>query len=172
MSFFRKAPDQKPVHHKQPAGAAKPVETSKPSDKPREKMNRSVSPGEQDMSIIAPGMHVVGDLITEGTVRIEGHVEGTIRAGRSVVLGKEGQVVGDIFTQDAIIGGRVQGTITADNRLELQNTAIIDGEIRARAQHLQLDEGATFNGQVRMMDEEKPPIRALPAEAASSLQQV
>lgn len=123
------------------------------------------------MSIIAPGMHVVGDLITEGTVRIEGHVEGTIRAGRSVVLGKEGQVVGDIFTQDAIIGGHVQGTITADNRLELQSTAIIEGEIRARAQHLQLDEGARFNGQVRMMDEEKPPIRALPAEAVSTLQE-
>ena len=113
------------------------------------------------ISIIGQGMQITGDVVTEGTVRVEGRIEGTLRAGKGVVLGKEGEVVGDIFTQDAVIGGRVQGRVVAESRLELQATCEIHGEIRARAQHLQLDEGARFNGQIHMLDEQE--VRALPA---------
>jgi cytoskeletal protein CcmA (bactofilin family) len=75
-------------------------------------------------------------------------------------------VVGDIFTQDAVIGGRVEGRVVAESRLELQGTSVISGEIRARAQHLQLDEGARFNGQIQMIEEEG--MRALPTEPVRS----
>ncbi|MGH7457786.1 MAG: bactofilin family protein [Longimicrobiaceae bacterium] len=111
------------------------------------------APGEGAISIIGPGMTVTGDLETEGTVRIEGVVEGTVRAGKAVVLGKEGRIKGDVFTQDAVIGGRLQGTLTAESRLELQATSVIDGsEIRAPLKHLKLDEGASFNGQIQMIE--------------------
>jgi cytoskeletal protein CcmA (bactofilin family) len=108
--------------------------------------------GESAISIIGPGMHVQGDLITDGTIRVEGRITGTIRAGKAVVLGKDAEVLGDIFTQDAVIGGRVSGTLVAESRLELQSTSVVDGTIRACAAHLQLDEGARFNGQVEMID--------------------
>jgi cytoskeletal protein CcmA (bactofilin family) len=117
------------------------------------------------MSIIGLGMRITGDLVTEGTVRVEGRIEGTVRAGKAVVIGKEGEVVGDVVTQDAVIGGRVQGTVIAESRLELQATARIEGQISARAQHLVLEEGCRFNGQVQMLGEEPAP-RALPAPAA------
>lgn len=123
-------------------------------------------PGENAISIIGAGMQVVGDLITDGTVRIEGRVHGTVRAGKGVVIGKDGEVEGDVVTQDAVVGGRVKGTLTAESRLELQSTSVIDGEIRARAQHLQLDEGARFNGNIHMIDDGAvaEPMRALPPE--------
>lgn len=108
--------------------------------------------GEASMSLIGPGMNIVGDLVTDGTVRVEGRIEGTIRAGKTVIVGKGGEVVGDIFTQDAVIGGSIRGTVVAESRLELQATSDIDGQIRTRAQHLQLEEGARFNGQVQMLD--------------------
>lgn len=111
-----------------------------------------IAAGENAISIIGPGMAIRGDLATDGTVRVEGKIEGTIRAGKAVVLGKEAEVIGDIITQDAVIGGRVTGTVVAESRLELQSTCIVDGEIRARAEHLQLDEGARFNGQIQMID--------------------
>jgi cytoskeletal protein CcmA (bactofilin family) len=113
------------------------------------------------MSIIGPGMRITGDLATEGTVRVEGIIEGTVQAGKAVVVGKEGEVVGDVITQDAVIGGRVRGTVTAESRLEIQATAQIEGQISARAQHLVLEEGCRFNGQVQMLGEEGQ--RALPA---------
>jgi cytoskeletal protein CcmA (bactofilin family) len=102
------------------------------------------------ISLIAPGMKVVGDCETDGTIRVEGRVEGTLKAGKSVVVGRSGEVVGDIITQDCVISGRVSGNITAESRLELQSTCDIQGEIRSR--RVQLDEGARFNGVVHMED--------------------
>ena len=117
--------------------------------------------GEASMSIIGPGMRIVGDLVTDGTVRIEGEIRGTIRATKAVVVGREGLVEGDIFTQDAVIGGRIRGSVVAESRLELQATCDIEGVVHARAQHLHLEEGARFNGQIQMLDADA--VRALPA---------
>lgn len=106
------------------------------------------------ISIIAAGTRIVGDCSTDGTFRIEGTVEGTVKAGKAVVVGKDGVVKGDITTQDAVVGGHVTGTVVADSRLELQATCVIDGEIKAR--RIKLDEGGKVNGQVSMGDGAKP----------------
>jgi cytoskeletal protein CcmA (bactofilin family) len=100
------------------------------------------------ISIIGPGMQVVGECITDGTLRIEGSVQGSVRAGKAVVVGKDGSVEGDVFTQDAVVSGRIVGTLVAESRLELQATCRIDGEVSAR--RMQLEEGAMLNGTVHM----------------------
>lgn len=100
------------------------------------------------ISIIAPGTRIKGDCDTDGTLRVEGTIEGMVRAAKAVVVGKDGVVTGDITTQDAVIGGKVTGTVTAESRLELQATCVIDGEIRAR--RVKLDEGGRVNGKVAM----------------------
>lgn len=109
---------------------------------------QSGQPSTGAISIIAPGTKVIGDVETDGTLRVEGTVEGQIKAAKAVVVGKDGVVTGDIATQDAVIGGRVTGTVVAESRLELQATCVIDGEIRAR--RVKLDEGGKVNGQVAM----------------------
>ena len=124
--------------------------------------------GEASMSLIGPGMNIVGDLMTDGTVRVEGRIEGTVRAGKAVVIGKGGEVVGDVLTQDAVIGGRIRGTVVAESRLELQATCDIEGQIRARSQHLKLEEGAQFNGQIQMLDGSESPALPAPAPVENS----
>lgn len=106
-------------------------------------------PGREGViSIIGPGMRVTGDCETEGTLRIEGGVEGTVRAGKAVVVGKDGIVDGDITTQDAVIGGRVTGSIVAESRLELQATCVVEGQVQAR--RIKLEEGGKVNGMVQV----------------------
>lgn len=106
-------------------------------------------PGREGViSIIGPGMQVTGDCETEGTLRIEGNVDGTVRTGKAVVVGKDGVVDGDITTQDAVIGGRVTGSIIAESRLELQATCVIEGQIQAR--RIKLEEGGKVNGMVQI----------------------
>ncbi len=61
------------------------------------------------LSIIGPGMRVVGDITADGVVKIEGTVVGTVRAGRQVLVAKGGEVEGDVVTREAIIGGEVRG---------------------------------------------------------------
>lgn len=104
---------------------------------------------ESVISIVGPGMKIVGDCETDGTLRIEGAIQGAIRAGKAVVIGKEGLVIGDIHTQDAVVSGRVEGSVTAESRLELQATCRIDGEVSTP--RLQLEEGAVLNGSVNML---------------------
>lgn len=106
----------------------------------------SGTPPEEVISIIGPGMQVVGDCVTTGSLRIEGTVQGGVRAGKAVVVGKEGFVDGDIETQDAVISGRVVGTLTIGSRLEVHSTCRIEGTIRAR--RMQLEEGASIEGQI------------------------
>jgi cytoskeletal protein CcmA (bactofilin family) len=118
----------------------------------REKVASAIRSAEVgSISLIGPGMVVVGNVSTEGEVRVEGRVQGTLSAGRSVFVGKEGEVLGDITAEAAVIGGRVHGSVTAE-RLTLQATCEIEGEIRTHPHHLVLEEGAQFNGQVRMLD--------------------
>ena len=105
------------------------------------------TPPETFISIIGPGMLVIGECQTDGTIRIEGTVQGAVRAGKAVVVGKDGVIDGDVSTQDAVISGRVNGTLVAESRLELQATCTIDGEVCAR--RMQLEEGAVLNGTVR-----------------------
>lgn len=132
------------------------------------KSNEDGAPPESVISIIGPGMRVVGDCETNGTVRIEGRIEGSVKTGKAVVVGKEGVVEGDILTQDAVISGTVLGTVTAESRLELQATARIEGEVRAR--RMQLEEGAQLSGDVRVGEGrvEDRPEGALPETAEVS----
>ena len=100
------------------------------------------------ISIIGPGMTVVGNCESDGTIRIEGTVNGSVKAGKAVVIGKQGLVTGDILTQDAVISGRVEGKLVAASRLELQATSHIEGEVHTK--RMQLEEGSVLNGSVHM----------------------
>jgi cytoskeletal protein CcmA (bactofilin family) len=116
------------------------------------------SPPEQVISFIGPGMRIQGDCDIENAIRIEGVVQGNIRAGKAVVVGKDGRVEGDIFTQDAVISGTVKGTLRAESRLEVQASSQITGEVLAGS--MQLEEGAVLNGTIKIgkgVTDEAPP---------------
>jgi cytoskeletal protein CcmA (bactofilin family) len=126
--------------------------------------DRDTTPGSPEavISIIGPGMTIVGDCFTDGTVRVEGTVEGSVKAGKAVVIGKQGLVKGNVTTQDAVISGRVEGLLIAASRLELQATCHIEGEVHTR--RMQLEEGAVLNGSVQMGAEE---VKKMGADGSS-----
>jgi len=127
----------------------------------RDRVGNGTSP-DSVISIIGPGMTVKGDCETDGTIRVEGTIRGSVHAGKAVVVGKDGLIEGDVMTQDAVISGCVMGTLVADSRLELQATSRIEGEVRAR--RMQLEEGAILNGTVTMGPKEESQVpEAVPA---------
>ena len=69
------------------------------------------TPPEAVISVIGSGMKITGNVETDGAVRIDGSIKGDVRAGKAVVLGKSGVVEGNIFTQDAILSGRISGSV-------------------------------------------------------------
>lgn len=101
-------------------------------------------------SVIAPGMKVIGDLETSGVVKIDGAVEGSIRGARQVLLGRSGSIQGDVHAEEAVLAGKVTGTVVASERVEVQSTSRIDGDIHTKS--IVVLEGGMINGNVRMDD--------------------
>src|SRR6476620_10535079 len=99
-------------------------------------------------SIIASDMTVIGDLETEGVVRIEGRVKGTVRVGAQVLVSAGAVIEGDLHTQEAIIAGQVSGAIHARERVELQATAMVAGDILTP--RISIVEGGRVSGEVKM----------------------
>jgi cytoskeletal protein CcmA (bactofilin family) len=102
------------------------------------------------LSVIAAGMKIVGDIESTGVVKIEGVVEGAIRGARQLLLGRQGTVHGDIRAHEVVIGGVVIGTIVADERVEIQGTSSVQGDIHTKT--IVVLEGGVINGAVRMGD--------------------
>lgn len=117
---------------------------------------------EGGLSIVAADLTVVGELRTEGVVKIDGTVEGNVRAARQVLISKGGYVRGDVITKEAIVGGRVAGSIQASERVEVQDAATVEGDIAT--QRILVHEGGEVNGNVRMGD----PAAAATAGSRSS----
>ena len=99
-------------------------------------------------SIIASDMTVIGDLETEGVVRIEGRVKGTVRASAQVLVATGAVIEGDLHTQEAVIAGQVSGGIRASDRVELQGSAVVAGDIHTP--RIAIVEGAKVTGEVKM----------------------
>jgi cytoskeletal protein CcmA (bactofilin family) len=94
-------------------------------------------------SVIDAWLTITGKLESQGDVRVEGQIAGDIRCA-NLVVGRDATVSGDIVADEAVVRGRVKGTIRA-NRVILQDTACVESAIYHKV--LSVDEGASFDGQ-------------------------
>ncbi len=104
----------------------------------------------QDISVIALGARVVGDVHTTGVVQVAGSVVGNVRAGLQVLVAKGGMVEGEIETPEAIIGGEVRGQVRATQRVAVQASAALYGTISTP--QLAVEEGATLDVDLSMSE--------------------
>lgn len=88
------------------------------------------------VSVIAKGMRVVGDCVTDGSVRIEGSVTGSVRA-RKLHLTESGSVHGDVLPAEGgagdevfLVGGQVGGAVRAAE-VEVRRGGSVAGAVTA-----------------------------------------
>jgi cytoskeletal protein CcmA (bactofilin family) len=105
-------------------------------------------PESHSLSIVAADMIVSGNLEAQGVVRVEGRVTGDVRAGIQILLSEGGVIEGNLHTREAVIGGEVRGSITALDRVEVQASAAVQGDVVAP--RLLIQEGGRVNGSIRM----------------------
>lgn len=111
---------------------------------------RAAIVGEAALSLVGAGMRIIGDVESNGVIKIEGTVEGCIRGARQVLLGRQGEITGDVHARDVVIGGRVEGNVFASERVEVQGTSSVQGDIHTKS--IVVLEGARINGAVKMDD--------------------
>lgn len=97
------------------------------------------------MNLLLQDTEITGKLSFAEELAIHGKLLGEIvSSGGALTIGETGSVVGDIKTKSAVIYGKVEGTITVQERCELKPTADVVGDITAGA--FALEEGASFSG--------------------------
>ena len=99
-------------------------------------------------TLIGKGAVFDGNLTAPETVRIDGTLNGNCNCKELLIVGVDGKINGDIFSQNVIISGRVDGDIEAKGKLELLSTGKLTGNIMARS--LVVDEDACFDGRCTM----------------------
>jgi cytoskeletal protein CcmA (bactofilin family) len=103
-------------------------------------------------AFMGEGTQFKGVLSFAGAVRIDGQVEGEIVGDEVLIIGEPGQVKAEIEVGTLVVSGRVQGTITAKQRVELLRSARVTGTVRTPC--LVVAEGAVFNGSCEMAGSE------------------
>jgi cytoskeletal protein CcmA (bactofilin family) len=118
-----------------------------------------VAPAVSDgYSVIDAHLSIQGDIATDGTVRVDGRIDGTLHRADTLIIGAGGAVIGNIEAREVVVGGELTGDLSVRGRVEIQKTATVRGDIRAAA--VGLEEGGTVHGHVlvRSLDAEMPVI--------------
>lgn len=111
-------------------------------------MQQEKSNGGSGTTLIGAGTTLKGDISSNSDLRIDGTVIGNIHSSAKVVIGANGVVEGDITGNQADIIGKVSGSITAKDLLQLRGDSIVTGNLHA--EKLQVEPSAIFNGQCHM----------------------
>ena len=100
-----------------------------------------------DISIntfIGSGSAVSGNLKIAGFVTIHGDLDGDLEATGKVIISEGARVRGNITAKSAIVGGVVEGNITAPDFIQLFQTSSVVGDICTRK--LVLEDGVLLHG--------------------------
>ena len=119
-------------------------------DEPNARSTRATNSNESTLSIVSAGTTISGDIDCDGVLKVEGRIDGSVRRARQVMLAKEGTIQGDVVSHEVLVGGVIDGNVTATDRLELQSTAVVNGEITTKS--IVVMEGARINGGVKMTE--------------------
>jgi len=115
-------------------------------------------------SFIGINSHFKGDIKTQGTLRVDGTVEGNIETDW-LILGETSHLNGDASAKSIIVGGRVEGNLNAKEVIEIKASGKVNGELTTS--RLSIAEGAIFEGRSTMRREESNVIELQAKEKAS-----
>ena len=98
--------------------------------------------------VLGPTLHFKGELYGEEDLEFQGQLEGSIEHTRSLSIGKEGGVKGNIRAKFVIIEGKVEGDVYASESVSIRQTAKVTGNIFAP--RVGIADGAHFTGRIDM----------------------
>lgn len=97
---------------------------------------------------IGQGIYIKGDLTGAEDLIVEGRIEGSIALKNHLLVGQTGSLQADIQSEAVTVYGEIQGNITANTKIELNETARVVGDLKAPS--IYLADGAKFRGRIKM----------------------
>ena len=112
------------------------------------KMAKNNESDSQSVNLIGVGTTIEGDITTNGDMRIDGSLTGSINVKGKLVIGVSGMVEGEIICQNADISGTIKGKIGVAELLALKASSKLSGDIITNK--IAIEPGATFTGTCSM----------------------
>ena len=96
---------------------------------------------------IGQGVVIEGRISSSQDLRIDGTVEGTVEVGNhALIVGARAEVKANLVARSILISGKVIGNVTATERMDLQATGSVEGDISSP--RLMMVDGAIVKGKV------------------------
>lgn len=114
----------------------------------REDRDRKESPNDEIIAFLGKGTEFKGVITYQGTIRIDGHVEGEIITEGALVVGESAVIKAEISAGTVISSGKIIGNITALEKIQLLPPSVHEGSLKTPL--LVIEEGVRFNGQCLM----------------------
>ncbi len=110
-----------------------------------------INKGKKEVEIkafLGEGTEFEGKLIFTGAVRLDGKFKGEILGKGTLVVGQGGRIEADIQVDSLMIGGDVRGTVEVRERLEIDSTGRLTGNVKTGV--FVVHEGGLFEGNCQM----------------------
>jgi len=137
-------------------------------------MAKSFEQESPSINLIGAGTVIKGDIISNGDIRIDGSLTGSVNAKGKVVVGTTGIIDGVIVCQNADFSGIIKANVTVTELLSLKATARLNGDVITGK--LSIEPGALFSCKCSMSNDtkevkavEKPePVKANESQKSTS----
>jgi cytoskeletal protein CcmA (bactofilin family) len=100
------------------------------------------------INLIGVGTSITGNIESNGDIRIDGTLKGTLNTKGKVVIGETGSIQGEVSCRNSDVSGKIEGKINVLELLSLKLTAKIFGDIITNK--LAIEPGAVFTGTCNM----------------------
>ena len=117
-------------------------------------------------AFLGEGTEFKGVISFEGTVRVDGILEGEVVTEDTFIVGAAARVTANIQAGVVIIMGRVEGKIEAKEKCEIRLGSHVKGEIYTPS--IYIEEGAVFEGACHMTGDEEQTEGRLASVSESS----
>jgi cytoskeletal protein CcmA (bactofilin family) len=136
-----------PAPDKPAAAAAVSIETARqPAAQPQPR-------GDAKESLLAAGLTIEGKIEGSGHVRIAGNFKGDVHVQGNLTIEAGAKVTGGVRANTVVVGGELEGNIDAASRVELLQTGVLNGDLKAGS--LTVAAGSRMRGRAEFGWDEK-----------------
>lgn len=132
------------------------------TDEQTQELTNAVQTADNVIAFVGKGVEFRGVITYNGTVRIDGHLDGEIHTEGTLLVGEEAILTAKVSAVTVISRGKITGDVIAKEKVRLLSPAILNGSVKSPV--LSMEEGVLFNGNIEMARGE---VRELPREAVA-----
>ncbi|MEO6034938.1 MAG: polymer-forming cytoskeletal protein [Verrucomicrobiota bacterium] len=111
-------------------------------------MDSNMNTNNPGKNILTSDVEIKGNIKFSGELTFEGKLDGEIQTDGTLLLGDSAVINGNINALAVVVRGKVNGNITAKEKIEIKTKAELFGDIRASK--LTVEEGVTFVGKTEV----------------------